>query len=56
MASADPQTMRADADDRLAIDVTLPTNFKVAPFTHTLHQMMLEQLSADIDASKTSHT
>jgi len=50
MASADPQAKRVDADDALIISVTLPTNFKVAPFEHEHHQRMLEQLSTDIDA------
>lgn len=51
MASADPQAMRVDADDMLLTVVTLPSNFKVAPFAQARHQLMLEKLAKDIDDS-----
>jgi hypothetical protein len=52
MASADPQAMRVDANDMLLTVVTLPSNFKVAPFAHASHQAMLERLAKDIDDSR----
>jgi hypothetical protein len=52
MASADPQAMRLDADDMLITQVTLPTNFKFAPFANPEHQQKLERLGADIDRSR----
>jgi hypothetical protein len=52
MASADPQAMRIEADNAIAIAVTLPTNFNVAPFEHSQHQALLERLAQDIDNSR----
>jgi len=52
MASADPQAMRLPVEGLLMTAATLPTNFKVAPFTHARHQAMLERLASDIDASR----
>lgn len=52
MASADPQAIPVAADDALITSVTLATNFKVAPFAHERHQLMLQQLATDIDASR----
>ena len=52
MASADPQSMRVDNDDALITSVTLPTNFKVAPFELAQHQLLLEQLARDVDACR----
>lgn len=49
MASADPQAMRLPDEGLLITAVTLPTNFKVAPFTHARHQALLERLARDVD-------
>lgn len=49
MASADPQAKRLEHSDAIVIDVTLPTNFKVAPFEYPEHQAMLQRLARDID-------
>lgn len=55
MASADPQAKRLDVEDRLLISVTLPTNFKVAPFERPRDQAMLERLAEDIDGTRIEH-
>lgn len=55
MAASDPQAMRLDVADALVIAVTLPTNFKVAPFEHAPHQAILERLASDIDDSRIEH-
>jgi len=55
MASADPQAKRLDVEDTLLISVTLPTNFKVAPFERPRDQAMLERLAGDIDGTRIKH-
>jgi hypothetical protein len=52
MASADPQAMRVDDEGSIITSVTLPTNFKAAPFEHAHDQVMLERLAGDIDACR----
>ena len=49
MTSADPQAIRRDLPGQLLVAVTLPTNFKVAPFRDHRPQQLLERLAADID-------
>jgi hypothetical protein len=51
MASADPQSMREPVQDSLDIGVTLPTNFKAAPFGDPQAQALLERLAHDMDDS-----
>lgn len=48
--SPDPQAIRRPADGQLLIEVTLPTNFKAAPFRDPLAQAKLKQLADDINA------
>jgi len=52
MASADPQATQARTDGALITSVTLPTNFKSAPFELKRYQHILERLARDIDASR----
>jgi hypothetical protein len=55
MASSDPQAKRLDVEGSLLISVTLPTNFKVAPFERPRDQAMLEGLADDIDGTRIEH-
>lgn len=50
-ASPDPQAIRQADDDRLLIEVTLPSNLKVAPFRDPAAQAKLELLARDMDAA-----
>jgi len=52
MASADPQAIRLPDEEGLLVKVTLPTNFKVAPFDEPSHQGLLQRLADDIDATR----
>ena len=50
LASPDPQAFRPDPEQPGRLCVTLPSNFKVAPFADPAHQAMLTRVAADIDA------
>ena len=50
VASPDPQAIRPDPQNPGLVHVTLPSNFKIAPFADTAHQRMLQQIAADVDA------
>jgi hypothetical protein len=49
MASADPQAVREAHPGALVTRVTLPSNFKAAPFADGEAQSRLQRLAADID-------
>jgi hypothetical protein len=50
VASPDPQAIRLDPDNPGLVLVTLPSNFKIAPFTEPAHQELLNRIAADVDA------
>jgi ribosomal protein L34 len=50
LCSPDPQAIRAPEEQANALQVTLPTNFKVARFDDERNTSILRQLAADIDA------
>jgi len=52
MAGADPQAKRTEDSDALIIAVTLPTNFKVAPFENESAQSVIQRLAEDIDSTR----
>ena len=51
-ASPDPQAIRQADDDRLLLEVTLPSNLKVAPFRDPAAQAKLERLARDLDTAE----
>src|SRR5690349_19113135 len=51
-ASADPQTFRSSHGPSNVLQVTLATNFKVAPFADPAHTSMLRELGSAMDASR----
>jgi hypothetical protein len=50
LCSPDPQAIRPPEEKVNVLQVTLPTNFKVAKFDNDTHTAILRQLEADIDA------
>ncbi|MEO1495148.1 MAG: 2-dehydropantoate 2-reductase N-terminal domain-containing protein, partial [Pseudomonadota bacterium] len=50
LASPDPQAFRPPEEPMNVLQVSLPTNFKVAAFDDPAHTALLRQLEADIDA------
>jgi hypothetical protein len=50
LCSPDPQAIRPPEEKVNVLQVTLPTNFKVAKFDNDKHTAILRQLEADIDA------
>jgi hypothetical protein len=50
LCSPDPQAFRPPEETANVLQVTLPTNFKVARFADEAHTAMLRQLQADIEA------
>ena len=52
LASPDPQAFRPDPSDPTLLEVSLPTNFKVARFEDAAHTKLLERLAADIEAAR----
>ena len=50
VASPDPQAIRPDPNSPGLVHVTLPSNFKVAPFANPAHQDLLRQIADDVDA------
>ena len=50
LCSPDPQAIRPPDEKVNVLQVTLPTNFKVAKFDDDKHTAILRQLEADIDA------
>src|SRR6476469_6205857 len=48
--SPDPQAIRPPEEKVNVLQVTLPTNFKVAKFDNDMHTSILRQLEKDIDA------
>ncbi len=50
LASPDPQAFRPSLDTPNRLQVSLPTNFKVARFESDEHTAMLRQIQADIEA------
>ena len=50
VASPDPQAIRSDPQNPGLVNVTLPSNFKIAPFVEPAHQEMLQQIAEDVDA------
>jgi hypothetical protein len=51
-SSPDPQSVRPEAGRPELSEVTLPTNFKVAPFVRPEHQRLLETVAEAIDRSR----
>lgn len=51
-ASPDPQAVRLNPECPERLTVTLPTNFKIAPFANPSHQEMLEAVASSVDASR----
>ena len=51
-ASPDPQAIRQADDDRLLLEVTLPSNLKVAPFRDPDAQVKLQRLAYEMDAAE----
>lgn len=51
-ASPDPQAIRQPDDDRLLLEVTLPSNLKVAPFRDPNAQAKLQRLTYEMDAAE----
>ncbi len=49
LASPDPQAYRPPDEAKNVLQVSLPTNFKVAGFNLTSHTKMLQQLQSDIE-------
>ncbi|MGH7113095.1 MAG: hypothetical protein ACREE9_01200 [Stellaceae bacterium] len=52
LCSPDPQAIRPPGENINVLQVTLPTNFKVARFDSDKSTAMLRQMSADIDAAR----
>lgn len=52
LASPDPQAFRPDPGDPTRLEVTLPTNFKVARFESDAHTALLRGLAGDIEAAR----
>ncbi len=52
LASPDPQAFRPDPADPTRLEVSLPTNFKVAAFEDPAHTALLRRLEADIEAAR----
>lgn len=52
LASPDPQAFRPDPADPTLLEVSLPTNFKVAAFEDPAHTGLLDRLAADIEAAR----
>lgn len=50
LASPDPQAFRPSPDEPNVLQVSLPTNFKVARFEADEHTAMLRRMQADIEA------
>ena len=50
VASPDPQAIRPDPNNPGLVHVTLPSNFKIAPFADPAHQKLLCQIADDVDA------
>ncbi|MEL6577293.1 MAG: hypothetical protein AAFQ81_15540 [Pseudomonadota bacterium] len=50
LASPDPQAFRPPEEPMNVLQVSLPTNFKVAAFDDPAHTALLRQLEADVDA------
>src|SRR5512136_888665 len=50
LCSPDPQAMRPPVEKVNVLQVTLPTNFKVARFDSDKHTAMLRQMAADIES------
>jgi hypothetical protein len=50
LCSPDPQAVRPPDEQVNVLQVTLPTNFKVARFDAPAHTALLRQLEADVDA------
>jgi hypothetical protein len=50
LCSPDPQAFRPPDEESNVLQVTLPTNFKAAPFASTAHTQMLRNLQSDIEA------
>jgi hypothetical protein len=52
LCSPDPQAIRPPGEPVNVLQVTLPTNFKVARFDNPAHTAILRQLQADIEAAR----
>jgi hypothetical protein len=52
LCSPDPQAIRPPDEKINVLQVTLPTNFKVARFESDQHTQMLRQMEADIEAAR----
>jgi hypothetical protein len=52
LCSPDPQAIRPPDEKVNFLQVTLPTNFKVARFDDPKHTAILKQLEADVDAAR----
>ena len=52
LASPDPQAFRPPNEGKNVLQVSLPTNFKVARFESDVHTRMLEQIQAGIEAAE----
>jgi hypothetical protein len=50
LCSPDPQAFRPPDEGANVLHVGLPTNFKAAPFANEMHNRLLKELEADIDA------
>lgn len=50
-ASPDPQAIPERSDNRLLLNVTLPSNLKIAPFSDRVAQEKLQRLARDTDAA-----
>lgn len=50
LCSPDPQAFRPPDEGPNVLHVGLPTNFKAAPFADEMHNRLLRELEADIDA------
>jgi len=55
MASPDPQAFRPPDEENNILQVSLPTNFKVARFDSDEHTAMLRNIEADIIAARHPH-
>jgi hypothetical protein len=52
LASPDPQALRPDPATPGRLQVTLPSNFKAAPFAHASDQALLQRLASDLSHLK----
>jgi len=52
LASPDPQAFRPPEEDKNVLQVSLPTNFKVARFENAAHTALLSRLQDDIRAAR----